>query len=48
MKVAQNEQLTVVDQHVAERRMALQKTKELHKQLLIRFIFSPDTTRVYL
>ena len=33
MKVAQNEQLTVVDQHVAERRMALQKTKQLHKQL---------------
>ena len=33
MKVAQNEQLTVVDQHVADRRLALQKTKKLHKQL---------------
>ena len=33
MKKAQNEQLTVVDQNVADRRMALQKTKQLHKQL---------------
>lgn len=33
MKVAQKEQLTVVDQFVSERRMAYQKTKQLHKQL---------------
>lgn len=31
--MAQNEQLTVVDQMVSDRRMALQKTKQLHKQL---------------
>lgn len=33
MKLAQNEQLTVIDQNVADRRMALQKTKQLHKHL---------------
>lgn len=33
MKVAQKEQMTVVDHFVSERRLAYQKTKQLHKQL---------------
>jgi hypothetical protein len=33
MKVQQNEQSTVIDPYIAERRLAYQKTKQLHKHL---------------